>query len=93
MLSEESNRMSNQTPSQDSPSNDDEFDALFNELDARYSQNPVETDEMIEEWSSILEIPPDVLQVEQIWDAERKKAYLAENKHTSFLKNFGEEDG
>ena len=93
MLSEESNRMSNQTPSQDSLSNDDEFDALFNELDARYSQNPVETDEMIEEWSSILEIPPDVLQVEQIWDAERKKAYLAENKHTSFLKNFGEEDG
>ena len=93
MLSEESNRMSNQTPSQDSLSNDDEFDALFNELDARYSQTPAETDEIIEEWSSVLEIPPDVLQVEQIWDAERKKAYFAENKHTSFLKNFGEEDG
>ena len=58
-----------------------------------YKKPVNQTDEMIEEWSSILEIPPDVLQVEQIWDAERKKAYLAENKHTSFLKNFGEEDG
>lgn len=93
MSSAESNKMSNLTPSQDSPSSDDEFDALFNELDARYRQDPNELNEMIDEWSSMLEIPPDVLQVEQIWDAERKKAYLATNKHTSFLKNFGEEDG
>ena len=88
MSSEELNKMSNQTPSQDSRSD------WHDEFAPRYDMPEEEVRSVEEQWDELLGIAgQDSVpgQAEMIWTAEKKKAYQKENA-TSFLQ-FGDEDG
>jgi len=83
--------MSEQTPSQDSPSeykgipHEELYDTI-----QKYEELPEDgLDAVVEMWDDMLGIQDPAISPEQLWDYEKKKAKMKE-QGTSFLQGFGD---